>query len=749
MRLKIWRTLTIVAVIVALMGIGIIQASAAVTVPQVRWVGEQIVLEANFGIENAGYPVAYTLVAGSSSTSFVGGTNKDEYWTYVNENGIAQAILTSTDPVEAGALAQLYAPGEGTHGEGNAMLSASKDFTVYFLKFEDLRIGNVKDSQIKTDPGTVNDVTEDCAKVTNEQLLRARVRGWFVNSNPSQRGAENNKNGTLNPAGRWVLPDDWEILAGQNMEWDLHDNPFNVPNDVDGPGPWFPIDWPGDIVPNAGELGSFLRPDGSIAVAPVVGPYDPLRPETILNNGELDQWDTPMPPAHVNFKMQDNPTDPYDYAGYFLRADKGTLNDSDITNNGAVYYNENDRDGGARTRYDTYGNIIYDGRYYAPFYRELIPSNSLIIPVPNSTSGYSPWDDGSGYPTFGEYDFWSFAPPAPPEPKEVSVYSDEHGEAMVWLTSGDEFNLARYMVNQTGVPGYDIPLGSEVGQADVKVIAEYPYVRNHPKEVSVEPKITKHWKSQWSKELSVEDLDNSQKKVIATLIDIHGKPIVEERVEFTLTSGGGKIINVSEPGSIPADGGRAIAVTDRNGKAWVVVENHDSTFTDVKAVFPQENIKRAITLTWNVTGQDGQERQTITYLGRVNGDGLGTWFLVGAPTGTNMKAWYMYSYDGTDYDLVDPPIATGKVGYWAMYGSPTSVPMTFDLAQTGQTVNLRAGWTLVGNEMASPAIVSRTVPVYVFVYDSATGAYHLTDRIPVGGGAWIYSSIAMPITLNR
>ncbi|MBK7330068.1 MAG: hypothetical protein IPI85_13575, partial [Dehalococcoidia bacterium] len=41
-----------------------------------------------------------------------------------------------------------------------------------------------------------------------------RVTGWFTNSNPSGRAADTSNPLNVLPANRWVMPQDWPLLAG-------------------------------------------------------------------------------------------------------------------------------------------------------------------------------------------------------------------------------------------------------------------------------------------------------------------------------------------------------------------------------------------------------------------------------------------------------------------------------------------------------------------------------------------------------
>src|SRR5512143_516792 len=111
-------------------------------------------------------------------------------------------------------------------------------FVVLYLKIEDISFGSVAGAReghntgLWTPPNPWNTATDSNTETLNvsaDDLLRARVRGWFMGDNLSTRPArvqdydpntDSNENGIpdddpdiLLPAGRWILPDDWPTLA--------------------------------------------------------------------------------------------------------------------------------------------------------------------------------------------------------------------------------------------------------------------------------------------------------------------------------------------------------------------------------------------------------------------------------------------------------------------------------------------------------------------------------------------------------
>jgi hypothetical protein len=69
----------------------------------------------------------------------------------------------------------------------------------------------------------------------------------------------------------------------------------------------------------------------------------------------------------------------------------------------------------------------------------------------------------------------------------VQVYSDNHGEAMVFLNGNWNLNLAPFLTNGAA----DVPEGAIVGNTTAIAMADYPYFRKHPKVVSTN--VTKTW----------------------------------------------------------------------------------------------------------------------------------------------------------------------------------------------------------------------------------------------------------------
>ena len=464
-------------------------------VPQVAWAGEKIVLEKRLGESYAGYPVLFTLEDQSCGSLFpiqeVSGVGAQQVWTQVDSLGIARVVVESQSPCEADIRCTLHDP-------DSYNLVNQHGFTVYFLKLEGITQGSVKGQRVGHDSGLFEyldgatnpwnpehpvfpDTTVETLNVSQDTLLRARVKGWFMNENLSWRDEDlvdldgDGVAETILPAGRWVLPDDWPILAGARWQilrphWDIMTRPDDIFMSV--------VDVNLNKAETLGDYvwwhltGSIDVPGGLVAEAPVIGPYsalddytpfvnqpDLLDRKTIIRNDELNWWDCPMPPAKIGFVIEEGP-------GYFKEAEKGD-----------VYYRWVNTESAPG-----YKGIAYTN----PFYHMMIPASRFIPPfINNGGYDWNSWDTN-----YGPYPFWEFintnpglTPSDPQHPTWVWVYSDNHGEAMVWL-NGD-WNL------DLGPAPHNIPTGTEVGETTVIAIADYPYIREHTPAFS--NKVAKTW----------------------------------------------------------------------------------------------------------------------------------------------------------------------------------------------------------------------------------------------------------------
>jgi hypothetical protein len=476
-------------------------------VPQVRWAGEKIVLEKQFGTNYAGNDVSFKLEnqsPGCLEGLYAGDRDEDlcqTVWTTVQPDGVARCQLVCEDEGEIDVDAALW-------NANSTKLINQHGFVVFYLKFEDIVLGNVVGNRTGHDSGlfvpenawnTTTDVTAEDRNVSADALLRVRVRGWFVGDNLSWRESrvvdlDGNGDPDLRlPEGRWILPDDWPTLAGADWaelrpHWDIMDNPWDDVRSV--------IDANLDKAEEQGPYHNWTHAGGIdtignlVAASPVIGPYSSLDDytpnlhtpkldrKTIVRNAKLDWCDAPMPPAKIVFKMTEGP-------GYFKDLNKGH-----------VYYETITQDLSPLVQNITYTN---------PFYYINIPASNFTPAFVNN-GGYD-WD--SDMTAYGPYPFWDIInqlPGAthsdPQHPTKVEVYSDNHGEAMVWL-NGD-WNLD-WAALEAYWPGYgiDIPPGTIVGTGKAKAMADYPYFRKHLN-AGTNYTVSKNWT--WGKDVRGADI---------------------------------------------------------------------------------------------------------------------------------------------------------------------------------------------------------------------------------------------------
>lgn len=244
------------------------------TVPYVKWAGEKTVLTKCFGggglMANAA--VEFTLKGNNPGlnatllplttpgTGAVTSASTDTVWTITDSNGCASTMLYADGEGVAYVDAALFSTATGAAG-GTPIINEHA-FEVFYLKFDHLDIQNLSQTgatysssvAFGTNPSdltllagapdwpgiggnstlvasiTTPDVPTPAAAgstvsipVCNTDYVRAMVHGYFeISGDPSGRpaasvtipGAPTGAVGSFTlPAGRWVLPEDWPVLA--------------------------------------------------------------------------------------------------------------------------------------------------------------------------------------------------------------------------------------------------------------------------------------------------------------------------------------------------------------------------------------------------------------------------------------------------------------------------------------------------------------------------------------------------------
>jgi hypothetical protein len=511
-------------------------------VPQVRWAGEKIVLEKNFFGPGdwAGYYVRFQVLSGDRRAVLEpcvpvppgGESDAETVDAMIDAQGFARVILYSPVQGDIDVIAALYVP-------GNPNPINQHHFTVYYLKFLDLTLGDVSGKRVGHNLGlwtpenpwdtSTDNNTVDVVNVSQDALLRARVRGWFADADY-----------TL-----WTLPDDWPALADPhwqqfNIHWDIMNDPSKyinanpavpgskpdiskVVSALDPLGPYYaplhkstPPFMAGPMVASALVVGPFspgIEQAGASEIPPNL-PYqvpnwkgDPLRPyQTVVPNRVLDGnnalnwWDCPMPPAKITFQTLDPSGLPLrDPSGHFVATDKAGFFKGAYKPD--IYYG---------WWYNPAAPLDPPIRVYTnPFYQIMIPAHWAIPTVINN-GGYD-WDTfGNIDDSMGPYPFWKVLnrstenplvlPSTGDNPTLVQVYSDNHGEAMAYINGDWNLGLDAAAFNVYGGP-YDIKTGTIVSTSTVEAMATYPYVRQPSASYKsiLSNTVEKDWK--WGKQI--------------------------------------------------------------------------------------------------------------------------------------------------------------------------------------------------------------------------------------------------------
>jgi hypothetical protein len=144
---------------------------------------------------------------------------------------ISRALFESEDPGQVDI--EIFQGSQNGGGDGSSATKVA--VVVYYMKLNTVQLSLVTQvskpshnglgtSRSLADwgpaPGNPWDASKDDAdnaaewNVSKDLLVRGRVTGWFVNSNPSGRARDDSNPLNVLPADRWVMPNDWALLAG-------------------------------------------------------------------------------------------------------------------------------------------------------------------------------------------------------------------------------------------------------------------------------------------------------------------------------------------------------------------------------------------------------------------------------------------------------------------------------------------------------------------------------------------------------
>ncbi len=416
-----------------------------------------------------------------------------------------------------------------------------------------------------------------------------------------------------------TLPDDWAWLAqhfavdyshtlttetflgSAPQRWDIHDDDTAAEGhsaDSGCAGGSGSVDSVDNCIGSGpvGDTGPFSSIFGLVGTYnDAIGPFDPIRPfETLLSDGNpVNADDAPMPALRVDVSLTNANAD--HAVGYLSKADKSL-----IYNRNPAAYGGN----GANLDDSTKNQHLL----YAPFYKALIPAVTPLFDL-NTTSGvegslgepdWLTWtssENSSMDNSDGIYDYWDtftqdytggyndcrdvtgswISKPdnveTPGSGTDVSVYTDEHGEAMVQFNpanpDGEGINLT-----PDGNGRCDVYTGSLVGTATIQAESMYPAKQpSDPSNIGqakLSNVLTKTVKFTPSKVLTCIPKGKNEAYCVETVTDFEGNPVAAD-VEFTASGSSSGPVKI-QPDSNPFGG------FDPSGQT---VNDYDALFVDL------------------------------------------------------------------------------------------------------------------------------------------------------------------------
>lgn len=381
------------------------------------------------------------------------------------------------------------------------------------------------------------------------------------------------------PGGALTMPDDWAKLASDPvfgamtqdgpdpLAWDIHGHAINHH--------WTDIEsvlWGGSMK---------------------IGPFDPVAEwvgQTMFPDGTLDALDAPMPADRVDFAITNAGG-----VGTFATAEKEDI---------YVQSGTREWDGNAFVASQAFGHSWEF--LYAPFYKTYIPATSR----PGGGSGIDAADYAGNFPPFlvhrNPYEFWTLlnqrvsdarahadanvckdelgdirpSPSDRPATDTVSVYTDEHGEAIVAYDPDAGFYYPVDSNNRCDLGDGSNPV--LLGTATVQATAIYPYEQAAGGSVTIGT-VTKQVYGLPMKALSFTAKSHNEAIVTETIHDIYGNPVVGAPVKFSVDPTGPRLLMEQLPCStdpkkdqtcstvVDQDTGWITLTTDWNGKAAIDV----------------------------------------------------------------------------------------------------------------------------------------------------------------------------------
>jgi hypothetical protein len=451
----------------------------------------------------------------------------------------------------------------------------------------------------------------------------------------------------LGPGGRFTLPNDWATIANalatssdpvatsHAMRWDIHDDLLKTEQHVIGEcgGTAVPVDavdnclGPRKIEGYDADFGPFSRVFGDRvngAEGQGAGPFDPLRPQTLLSDGKLDAGDAPMPAARIDVEIAPNTPGGINGAGALEKADKTEVYSRDGNGTGSPH------------------------NLYAPYYKQWLPGTAADEVNPRSSG--TDWSHQNNFPFVPVtlYDNWDaysleFRPTVDTacnrlvafpggadadEPRttpvddpaevngsvrRVALATDEHGEAQVEyepFAGGFYYDNVGAILNDNR--GCDLQDVAVLGTSAITATAKYPgQPVDFPNTVSAT--LTKTVGNEFDKSLSYYPKGAGTANANARILvahgqDVDGTPFSGERVcfyvddeadsyrLFTGTTGpaAARFAVDTDQAETPSglDPDVRCAYLDGNGNAALEVFNSDPQSINVIAEYVDEGLLR-------------------------------------------------------------------------------------------------------------------------------------------------------------
>lgn len=453
----------------------------------------------------------------------------------------------------------------------------------------------------------------------------------------------------------YTLPEAWptlaKVLASSSEEteppgtnpglWDIHGTPSN--NNVSNLSSTSPL--------FASFSSSALSGGFTSGETATVGPYDPQSAnETLISDGELNEYDAPMPAMRIDVSIAANGPGGLGGVGQISGASK------------ALIYSHSFN-----------GDAEEENNLYNPYYGAYIPATDRGLPQSSGVTGPSPGGDFPGFLNNHPepYAFWTSVKSAnersshsteclrregadpseyetPSGPLTETFYTDEHGEAYVTYTPGDGFFLENLPELQEGEEekageiikngdgGCDLKLlkGQEIGDSSITARAVYPYEPVDYPALTSEPivkTVTSDWEKEWFQFPKGPGAnENTIKIIVAKAQDIDGKPFADETVCFVTPNGGTvshfPVSTVDDVGNVLGFGAGNVEVgpstvvstagtneicekTNEKGLAAIEVTNSTLKKVDLNVQYVEENIIRDHEVNFETPAEEKAEKE--------------------------------------------------------------------------------------------------------------------------------------------